>query len=905
MPSEQRWRRLAPWFNATFFPVAAFFASWQVFALAARVDNEIALGIAALVFAVVAAPLVAKAQAQAVSAGQPDIYDGRQVFVGNLPIAAPSLQPRTNLLNRLRDLRQAGHTAVIATVTGARGVGKTQLAAAYAREALKDGWQFVVWLDAQTQDRIIPGLVDLARKVGIDTAGRDPDVARRAVDWMQSEPGPGLVVFDNAEDPRMISAWTPTAGNLQVIITTIRYHAFDEIGKPVDVGLFSDDEARQFLRERTKLVDPDGEQRLIEELDHLPLALGQAAAVIGAGRPYTTYAAYLARLGRTTVDEHMRDVAGGYPLGLARAVQVSVEQLAQADARRQDATRLLHLLAVVDPTGIDVDLIKDPARWRDRQTDPTVTQPLDHGVDIGVALLVGHALATTTVDGVTVAMHRLTQRVIRERLGKEQEAVRRQVAKLIEEAILVDTQSPASWPACAKLLPHAVAVMDMAGPAIDQLVQYLAASGDYATALVVWRLISEARSNTFGAEHRETLAARAQEARLVGLAGDAGAARDQFRRLVDLDTRVLGASSEITRIDNANLAVWTGLAGDAAGARDLLRAIVPDQARRGERARTLGEMVILFNLAAWTGQAGDPASARDLTADLLQERGRIFGPRAVETLSARASHAFWTGEAGDARLALVLYLELLPTLREVCGPDHPNTLKGELSVARWTAESGDVDTGCRQYHDLLPRLVAVLGSEHPDTLTARANLAAWTGVAGDAATAIAMYREVLPVRERVSGAEHPETVAARVNLACWTGVTGDAVAARDALAALVVVRERISGPEHPETLTTRAHLATWTGMAGDPSTALASYQQLVAVRKRVSGERHPDTLAAKANLGYWLGASGDMDAALGVLRPLLALRAEVSGADHPETQTVRENIAYLDGLGHRPDAGTE
>ena len=150
-------------------------------------------------------------------------------------------------------------------------------------------------------------------------------------------------------------------------------------------------------------------------------------------------------------------------------------------------------------------------------------------------------------------------------------------------------------------------------------------------------------------------------------AGDAAAARDQFAALLPACERVLGAEHPDTLDARANLARWTGEAGDPAGGPGPVRRAAagpradlrrraprhPDHPRQpcpldrggggsgrgprpvrraaagpraGPRRRAPGHPERPAHLACWTGEAGDPAAARDQSAALLPVRSGSSAP---------------------------------------------------------------------------------------------------------------------------------------------------------------------------------------------------------------------------------------------------------------------------------------
>ena len=254
-----------------------------------------------------------------------------------------------------------------------------------------------------------------------------------------------------------------------------------------------------------------------------------------------------------------------------------------------------------------------------------------------VAALRRYSLVTPAGDGL-VLVHRLVQAITLAQLSAEAAGQWEQAAAaLVEAAIPADPKLPATWPACAVLLPHARAVLDLTSGGMWQIARYLGHSGSYPAARDLFQLIADAYrdDDAYGPEHPDTLTARISLACWTGQAGDAAGARDQFAALLPIHERVLGPEHPDTLTARASLARWTGQAGDAAGARDQYAALLPI------RERVLGPehpdtLTTRANLARWTGEAGDAAGARDQFAALLPIRERVLGPEHPDTLTTRA-----------------------------------------------------------------------------------------------------------------------------------------------------------------------------------------------------------------------------------------------------------------------------
>jgi len=340
------------------------------------------------------------------------------VVVGDIPQEPAGFQPRADLLAEL-EAPLEGRVSVVHAVTGMRGVGKTQLAAAYARARINERWQLVAWVNAETTATVVAGLAAVATALGLGDGATDAAAAGAAVrHWLETGGDRCLLVFDNATGPRDLLPFLPAAGRARVLITS-NERSVAELGTGVAVEVFAEAEALDFLADRTGRPDPDGARELAGELGRLPLALAQAAAVIAA--QHLDYPTYLQRLQATPVGQLLRRTgAGQYPHGLAAAVLLSLDAIRAGD-RSGVCGAVMELMSVLSAAGVpravlhtagQAGALAERKRPRRKTVPPAV-------VDEALGRLAGASLLTFSVDGAAVTAHRLVMRVIRERLAAQ------------------------------------------------------------------------------------------------------------------------------------------------------------------------------------------------------------------------------------------------------------------------------------------------------------------------------------------------------------------------------------------------------------------------------------------------------------------------------------------------------
>jgi tetratricopeptide (TPR) repeat protein len=742
-----------------------------------------------------------------------------QLVVGNIPREPAGFQTRAGLLAEL-DRTDAG-VSVMHAATELRGVGRTQLAAAYARVKLAAGWPLVAWVNAEDTGSLLAGLAAVADAAGLsdDGGGRDAtDPGRALRRHLEVEGDRCLLVFDDAEDPDALQPFIPAGGAARVLITSARQSTAD-LGTSIPVSVFSADEALAFLAARTGLTDDAGAAAVAAELGHLPLALAQAAAVIGA--EHLGYGAYLKRLRALPVEEYLsREDRQAYPHGMAEAVLLSLEALLATD----DAgvcTRMMQIIAVLSGAGIRPELLYAAgqagvlANGRHR-----VAAAL---VDRALAKLAERSLVTFSLDGQIIIVHRLVTRVVRDGLARRKwltsacraaasvlEARARALAGSQNRAAVRDIpeQVTALMAATARCVGEAD--KELAGVLLQLrffALYHLIELGDGPSqAVAVGEALIEDLEWSLGPHHPDTLNVRNSLAAAYQAAGRAAEAIPLFEQTLTARERLLGPDHPDALTSRNNLANAYQDTGRVAEAIPLHEQTLA-ACERLLGADDPSTLTSQGNLATAYRDAGRIAEAIPLFEQTLTARSRVLGADHPDTRTSRNNLANAYQAAGRAAEAIPLVEQVLASRERLLGPDHPRTLAARNNLAAAYQAAGRAAEAILLFEHTLAARERLLGVDHPSTLTSRNNLATAYRDAGRITEAIPLHEEVLAACERLLGADHPRTLAARNNLAHAYREAGRVAEAIPLLEETVAVREQLLGVDHPTTLAMRNYLA--------------------------------------------------------------------------------------------------
>ena len=627
-------------------------------------------------------------------------------------------------------------------LVGMRGCGKTQLAASLAQQCEDANWNLVAWINAVSRDSIQSDLVELAKKLKIDTSDQPtPEtIIRRCFDRLKSEdPSNRLIVLDNVENIDDLRGLVPRGNGLRVVATTTNNTGWEHQGwDTIKVRVFDRDKSIDYLLTATESTDRDAADTLAHRLGDLPLALAQAAAT--ALNEDWTLTQYLRCLEKHRSEQVIRSIPGDeYPHDVYGALRMAIRgALSNLDeGTRRAARRQLGALALLAESGV-------PTHWLDPMSkEPNEAEFQDHDraadEDAHKALtkLIRRSIVQQSADRATTMLHRLQAQVLRESWTENEAAEAYESAAILLDNVDVDrfprNDTDSRRQETLDLIEQLRAIgeqkysRNIFTHENIPVSLFQALSNAHDLALFSEALTLEASINTIqeilGPEHPYTLAASNNLAHAYEAAGYLHDAIRMYEQVLADHTRIFGASHLRTFTIANNLAGAYESGGYFNKAINLYRQVLANRiyALGPDHPDVLTTQNDLAYACLSAGQHSEAIAGFDL---VFKKRLSLLGPDDLNTLLSQNNLASAYASAGYSITAIALFLQTFVKFRRVLGPDHHYTLAARRNIAELYASAGLLNAAVPLYEDLLSDYQRILGTEHPLTKTVRENLEA-------------------------------------------------------------------------------------------------------------------------------------------------------------------------------------
>lgn len=793
--------------------------------------------------------------------------DRPEIF--NAPPRNPRFVGRDDDIEELRDrFVEPGDGPTTVALTGAPGVGKSELALEYAYRFSSD-YDLVWWVPAGDEQSAMVSLAGLAARLNVPGShnyGTTAALDRLAGDRTYAR---FLLIYDNAGNRAELDGLLPTGDHGHVLITSSG-------GEPAQIELaaMTPADSSALLTARVHGISVADAARVADAAGHLPLALELAGtwlaeAADAARRQGASVAGSSARAVDVffeRLDAEPDTGTGSWQQGVVSRVVAVVAGNLRETAVGRLALLLAQLCSFLSHDGIGLDLVRSAAmldRLLAEAGDDAEALRLDAGeIDRVLWTGVRHGLFHVAWGREnSLRIHRVVQAALRDAMGAAEHSARRAgtLASLAAYAPSeVEEPNPAYLARFTELQRHVFP--SGATESDDDRVRR-------------W-LVNQVRFLFNEGGHGVHKAALGPAQKLLDVWTSRHGPADPLRlrlahELANL-YRSVGEFTHAYRLDDAALSIQRGSfhpnhpqtllsalgrAGDLRGLGLFVEALEEDQATWEGLREVFGEehprtRMAVHNLASAMYLSGDVLGALGLAESNYHLFLRLLGEDDIRTWAPLAQVGMYRRELGEFEAAR-------HALRQVA--QRVRRLRPELNafgaVVQWQqaivlrcerrATAAKQTTG-----EALNALRELLGEDHPNTLACQLSYAAaHRAVGGEPATAIELAASVRDgyLHKARLAEDHPFVALSRMGLGlarCAAGLDGSA----DTGAALRLLSDKL-GEAHPWALAAAVDHASVLGRTGDPAAAADLAGAAHEGCLEFLGDRHPHTVIAAHNLG--------------------------------------------------------
>ena len=827
-------------------------------------------------------------------------------------------------LTELRELRQVladnklgvigatgGHGASRAAVQGLGGMGKTELALAYAHAFAWDypggRWQVPVEHTADLRLALIR-LSEPMRFIYTEAEAKDPDLAFARVRHELARRGRCLLLLDNVSDQRLLEPAfldaLPRGGPVDLIATTrlppaqipgsAQNLAFVSVDELPEADAFALMQSHQPQRRFASVQEAVAAREIVRQLDRFTLAVETAAIFLGRHPAPDACRNFLRRLQTDLLRES--EAAAADPAVavrhrerlLEKTLAITLETVTPA------AAQLLSLACLLPADHV-------ASSWL-ATLSGLPRNVLRKAIELLSGLRLFQATGSVDVAGParTFRMHRLVQGLLAARLAP---AIREASWAALDELIgdrVADLEQTTAWEAVRwELEPleglaarwadegqtHAAWLLGKAGALWLQV-------AEFARAEPLLRRALEVDEAVHGPSHPDVASGLNNLAQLLKNKNRLAEAEPMMRRSLELDEVAFGADSPEAAVGQLNLGSLLHAVNRLPEAeRHLRRALeIEEQHFGADSVETIQSLNNLGTLLKETHRFAEAEALFRRALGILEVHGG-------------GGHRYYAGQLNN--LAIVLYRTNRLAEAEDCyrralalsetrfGLDHPE-VAARLSNLGQLLQSTD---RFEEAEKVMRRALAIVrkfhGDAHPAVATRLNNLAQLLEETGETEKAEPLLQEALEIDKAGLGPDHPSVAVRLNNLARLLHDSGRFSDAEQLFRRALKINETSFGPHDPNVardLHNLGRLLLDTGRVGEAEAAL---RQALAIDEAVFGPDHPEIAVDLSGLGELLRRTGRLAEAERPFRRALEIQVKSRGESHTSVAAAASNLGLL------------
>jgi tetratricopeptide (TPR) repeat protein len=701
-------------------------------------------------------------------------------------------------------------------IIGGPGIGKTQLAIAFAHQHAAD-YDVTYWLSANNlleeyrtllkqllKSEYHPSINDLPLT---ETCNR---VSRALARYTRV-----LLIVDDIDSPDIrdfLPSVNPTETQLHILMTTRNSHCKYFFTTLTLDEHFTPAEAKQFIHHILPAETPQQADQLAMRLHYHPLALAQAIGYIHYyHHSITQYLKLLSDNPVKILEEKRPD--DRYANNVYATLHLSVEKIQRESPL---AVELLYVMAYLSPEAILMSSLA------------VATKQNVESIQKAVPILEKQALVSESALPEAVRIHPLLQEILRlEQARKERQNPSKK--SLLENIITAFAYALREEKDLRILKQHMTHVHHLA------------------------RHLNNIESPTI-ATHLFSLGALASQQ------GDLPTAKCYHQQALAIRRKALGEEHPHVAASLNNLGTVTAEQGDLPTAKRYFeQALAIERKALGEEHSDVAAS--LNNLGIVARMQGDLTTAKRYYEQALAIRRKAVGEEHPHVAASLTGLGVVAAEQGDLPTAKRYHEQALAIRRKALGEEHPDVAASLNNLGIVARSQGDLPTAKRHHEQALAIRRKVLGEEHPHVAASLTDLGTVVAEQGDLATAKRYFEQALAIERKTLGEEHPDVAASLNNLGIVARRQGDLPTAKRYYEQALPICRKTLGEEHPHVAASLTGLGVVAAEQGDLPTAKRYHEQALVIRRKALGEEHPHVAASLNNLGIVARRQGDLTTA--------------------------------------------
>ncbi|KAJ7101066.1 P-loop containing nucleoside triphosphate hydrolase protein, partial [Mycena epipterygia] len=599
--------------------------------------------------------------------------------INNCPLPSRIFHGRQRILQQMHEyFMQTTGKQDIFLLHGLGGSGKTQIALKFIAESTSN-FTDIFFIDSSSIETIDTGLKNIATTKTVGDSSQD------ALQWLRSKQDEWLLVFDNADDPKInLNNYFPQCDHGNILITSRNPGLCVYAGSHSPVSDMEEIEAADLLL-RSAVQDTTDDNKtiagqIVKVLYYLPLAIIQAGAFISKSGDLDSYLELYGQNRARLLKQKPAQSHDNYAWTVYTTWQISFNQLSQP------AATFLQLCSLLHHQGISEQIFKNAATYKFGPSSPSREE---------LQMPLGFLSQFLGPDGVwdSFCFMDMTNEVRAYSLLNFHPQ-----QKIFSMHPLVHDWTRSTIPNQESYHHCMVAIMGMSGAVLKQ------------------------RQVLLGDNHPDTLDVMANLALTYERLGKLKEAEELGVRLLHKQQHILGDHHSDTLLIMGNLALTYESLGKLKEAEELGVVVLERQRKLlgDNHPYTLRAMA---NLAFTYRALHKLQEAEELEVVVLEKRRNILGDNHPDTLRAMGHLAVTYNKLGRFREAQELLVVVVEQGRNAVGDKHPLTVRATYHLAftynkleRWQkAEELGVAA--------LKKQMDLLGENHPQTLETMQNLA--------------------------------------------------------------------------------------------------------------------------------------------------------------------------------------